>query len=118
MDSTTPVFKVNSTKENLEEAIEGEGYEASTMYPDFVKTAKEERIDNAVQSFTWAMNTETKHKEYYEMELKALNNKTLAQLPTIYYVCPECGNTFVSGFKDKKCPFCFTTGEQFIAVNK
>lgn len=118
MDSITPVFEVKSTRENLEKAIEGEKYESKIMYPEFVKIATEEKLDNAVRSFTWAMDTENKHKIYYQMALKALNNHTLAKLPTIYYVCPECGNTFVEGFKDKKCPFCYTMGNQFIAVNR
>lgn len=118
MDSINPVFEVKSTKQNLEASIEGESYESKTMYPDFIKVATEEKIDNAVQSFTWAMNTEKKHEEYYEMALKEYNNHTLAKLPSTYYVCPECGNTFVTVFKNKKCPFCYTAGEQFIVVNK
>lgn len=118
MDSINPIFEVKTTKQNLEAAIEGESYESKTMYPDFIKIATGEKIDNAVQSFTWAMNTEKKHEVYYEMVLRELNNKTLANLPSIYYVCPECGNTFVTGFKDRKCPFCYTSGDQFIAVNQ
>jgi rubrerythrin len=118
MDSINPVFEVKSTKENLENAIKVEEYESSTMYPEFVKIAIEEKIDNAVRSFTWAKDTENKHKVYFQMALRALNSHTLAKLPTKYYVCPECGNTFVTGFKDKKCPFCYTMGNQFIVVNK
>lgn len=118
MDSINPVFEVKTTRENLETSIEGESYESKTMYPDFIKAATKEKIDNAVQSFTWAMNTEKKHEEFYEMALSALNSNTLAKLPSAYYVCPECGNTFVTGFKDKKCPFCYTTGEQFIIVDR
>ena len=116
MDSVNPVFDVKTTKQNLELSIEGEDYESTTMYPDFIKTATLERVDNAVQSFKWAMNTETKHKAFYQMALRALNNHTLASLPSEYFVCPECGNTFVTGFKDKKCPFCYTMGSQFIGI--
>lgn len=35
----TPKYKVKTTKENLHDDIEGEIYEAKTMYPDFLKTA-------------------------------------------------------------------------------
>ena len=118
MDSINPVFEVKSTRENLEASIEGEDYESTTMYPDFIKTATAEKVDNAVQSFTWAMNTETKHKAFYQMALRALKNHTMSKLPSEYYVCPECGNTFVTGFKDTKCPFCYTMGTQFIGIIK
>ena len=118
MDSINPVFVVKSTRENLESSIDGESYESKTMYPEFIKAATEEKVDNAVRSFTWAMNTEKKHEIFYEMTLREYNNHTLSHLPSAYYVCPECGNTFVTGFKHKKCPFCYTVGEQFIAVDK
>jgi rubrerythrin len=117
MDSINPVFEVKSTMENLEAAINGESYESKTMYPDFIKSANEEKVANAVQSFTWAMNTEKKHEVFYEMALREFINHNMAKLPAAYYVCPECGNTFVTGFKNKRCPFCNTLGEQFIAVS-
>lgn len=41
-----PEYSVKSTKENLEDAIKGETYEVTTMYPDFLTTANE--ADNQI----------------------------------------------------------------------
>ena len=116
MDSIIPVFEIKSTRDNLESAIEEEEYEATQMYPDFLKTSKKEKAVKATNSFTWALNEEKQHKTLYQKALNALNNHTLSELPIEYYVCPLCGNTFKEGFQDKLCPYCNTKADQFLEV--
>ena len=88
----TPQFTVKTTRENLEDAIKGENYEIATMYPDYVKTAKDDNANDAVKSFRWAMETEKKHSLIYSNALSALNKNDLKSLPKVYWVCPKCGN--------------------------
>src|SRR5665647_2068824 len=66
MDDFKPEFEVKTTAENLQAAIEGETYEATTMYPQFLADAKAENVEKATKSFTWAFDTEKKHAAFYQ----------------------------------------------------
>lgn len=116
MDPIDPKFEVKTTKENLQAAINGESYEFSTMYPGFIQTAKDENVEDAVKSFTWALDTEKKHKDFYQKALDAINNGVVASLPTSFFVCPKCGNTYDAATVTPKCDFCKTPKEKYIAI--
>jgi rubrerythrin len=107
-----PDFVVKTTKENLRDDIEGEAEEAKTMYPAFLKTATEADNQIAVLSLTYAMNTEKKHKFFYEQALGDISSNTLNSLPYAYFVCPYCGNTYATA--PRHCAFCLTEGSKFI----
>jgi rubrerythrin len=108
-------FDVLTTAENLKDAIKGETYEFETMYPGFIKDATSENSNDAVKSFTWAMDTEKRHEAFYTAALKAVTGKTVKDLPVKWFVCPLCGNTF----NDKetlavRCEFCGTIKSSYI----
>lgn len=102
---------IQSTAENLKTAIEGENYEVSSMYPDFIKDAEEEGAKKALRSFIWAMEVEKVHAELYLKALAALEANE-AQAETDYYICPFCGYTH-EGPLEGRCPVCNTPGEKF-----
>jgi rubrerythrin len=116
MDEFTPEFEVKSTAENLQAAIEGETYESTTMYPQFIADAKSEKVEKAEKSFTWALDTEKKHMELYSTSLQALQSNSENTLPYSYAVCPVCGNTYNVANVDEKCAFCQTSKEKFIII--
>jgi rubrerythrin len=91
----------------------GETYEAKTMYPDFIKTAEIANNQIAIISLTYAMKTELKHKFFFEQVLGDINSNTLNSLPSKYFVCPACGNTFANT-APKHCDFSLTDKEKFI----
>lgn len=107
-----PVYKVKTTKENLNDDINGEAYEAKKMYPDFLKTAEIAGNQIAFLSLTYAMKTEQKHKYFFEQALGDIKSNTLNSLPPKYYVCPVCGNTYTTA--PKHCDFSLTEREKFI----
>ena len=109
----TPTFEVKSTKENLQNAIEGESYEVQTMYPDFLKKAQEENVQLAMISFNYAFQTEKKHKQLYQNALSALTNNDISSLSSIYSVCTVCGNTYDTT-SPERCGICMTPQERFI----
>lgn len=111
-----PEFEVKSTAENLQAAIDGETYEVQKMYPAFITDAKEEKGQKAQKSFTWAIDTEKKHAQFYSTALKALQNTDDKSLPAQYAVCPVCGNTYDAGTVDAKCSFCMTGKEKFVMI--
>lgn len=112
----TPQFTVNTTTENLQDAITGEAYEVSTMYPEFLAKANEAGNQLALISFNYAYKTEKKHKVLYEAALTALQNNTVKTLAAIYYVCPTCGNTY-DNKAPARCGISLTGKEKFITIN-
>ena len=116
MDDFKPEFEVKTTAENLQAAIEGETYEATTMYPQFLTDAKAEKVEKATKSFTWAFDTEKKHAAFYQKALDALKVNAEYKLAFEYAVCPVCGNTYEKATIDKKCAFCQTGEEKFIII--
>ncbi len=116
MGEVKPKFEVKSTKENLQDAINGESYEVSTMYPDFIKTANDAGVNIALISFNYAYQTEKKHKEFYKEALDKLNNKQENSLPLVYFVCSTCGNTYATT-APKRCGFSMTPSDRFYKIN-
>lgn len=114
MEDFTPEFEVKTTTENLQAAIGGESYEVATMYPQFLADAKTEKVEKAVKSFNWALDTEKKHNNFYSNALSSINSGSESNLPVAYAVCPVCGNTYDMANVDDKCAFCQTAKEKFI----
>lgn len=63
---------VRTTKENLEEAAEGEDLEISSMYPKFIEEARNEGRKEAVKSFTIAFEREKHHRAMFRQALRQL----------------------------------------------
>ncbi|HPL15109.1 MAG TPA: rubrerythrin family protein, partial [Spirochaetota bacterium] len=97
MGSLDIKVNVKSTKENLDDALKGETYEIDTMYPDFIKKAKEEGKDEAANAFDWAFQVEKMHQAFYKAAIDALAKNDLKNLSDTYAVCPVCGNTVAGG---------------------
>lgn len=116
MEEFKPEFEVKTTAENLQAAIDGETYESTTMYPQFLTDAKTEKVQKATQSFTWAFDTEKKHMQFYSDALQALKANTVTALPFTYAVCPVCGNTYNNATLDRKCAFCQTSKDNFVII--
>ncbi len=112
----TPEFTVKSTKENLQDAIAGETYEVKTMYPEFMTNASKVSNQLSMVSLNYAYKTEQKHKVFYEKALAALEANAVKSLPTVYYVCPVCGNTYDNAAPDR-CGISMTAGEKFVKVS-
>ena len=106
-----PEFTVKTTKENLNDAITGEGYEISTMYPEFLVIANDAGNQLSLVSLNYAYKTEKKHKVLYEKALAALESNSFSSLATVYYICPTCGNTY-----DKFRKVCKNIFNKFIGV--
>jgi len=113
--TVTPEFTVKATKENLLDAIAGESYEISTMYPEFIANAKGNQL--ALISLNYAYKTEKKHKVLYDKALAALQSNQVNALSMQYFVCPTCGNTYDTT-PPKRCGISMTSAEKFITIAK
>jgi len=99
---------IKSTKENLEEAINGESYEFQKMYPQMIKDAEAEGIKGALRSFNFANEVEKIHAELYRKALENIGKNLVVD----YYVCQVCGNT-VEGEPPDECPICKAKKKMF-----
>ena len=102
---------INSTAENLQEAIEGESHEFKSMYPEMIEHAQDEGIKAAERSFRYANEVEKVHAGLYQDALDNLENLK----ETDYYVCPVCGYTCEDEPPDN-CPVCNAKGSAFFKV--
>jgi rubrerythrin len=103
---------INSTAENLKEAISGETHEFKTMYPAMIEAAKEEGNKAAERTFSYANEVEKVHAALYQ---KALGNlETLEEVD--YYVCSVCGYTCEKEAPEK-CPVCGAVKKAFFKTS-
>jgi rubrerythrin len=103
---------VRGTKENVQDAINGETHEFTRMYPQMIEEAKKEGNKQALQSFEFANKVEKIHADLYQ---KALNN--LGKNEDVdYYVCQVCGNTVEKNAPDK-CPICGAPKTMFTKIS-
>jgi rubrerythrin len=105
---------VKSTAENIQTAINGEGYEFREMYPGFLKEAEAEKNTGAAISFRNALAVEKIHHDLYSEALASLKGgKDLAKQDI--FICDVCGNT-VYGNAPDKCPICGAPKTKFTKV--
>ena len=95
---------INTTAQNLTEAINGENHEFTEMYPEFIKQAEEDGNNEAIGSFKMANKVEKIHHELYKEALDTLEKGEAKELKP-FYVCQYCGNT-VEGEAPDRCPVC------------
>jgi len=105
---------VKTTTENLEAAIEGEGFESTQMYPGYIAEAEKEGNKAALITFKNANAVEKVHHALYSEALKTLKHGKDLPAGEIY-VCDVCGMTVVGEAPDK-CPVCGAKRERFFAV--
>ncbi len=105
---------VKATADNLQAAIDGEGYEVREMYPTFLAEAEADGNKAAIMTFKGALAVEKVHYAMYVNALEVF--KTGKDLPAVkMMVCPVCGHT-IEGDAPDKCPVCGVAGEKFFEV--
>lgn len=100
---------INSTAENLKEAIAGETHEFKSMYPEMIRAAVEEGEKAAEKSFKFANEVEQLHAQLYQ---KALDTLSQPEKIDCYYVCTVCGYT-CENTAPEKCPVCNAGAQAF-----
>jgi rubrerythrin len=106
---------VKATKENIEAAAEGEHYEFTRMYPEFVRVAESESEKGAAYSFNLANQVEQIHHKLYVEAFEALEEGREMKKGD-YYVCQVCGNTVLNDVPDV-CPICGSAKEKFTRID-
>ncbi len=103
---------IGTTMDNLKDAINGETYEFTKMYPKFIDAAKEEGDNRALWSFEVANKVEKIHAGLYEKALDEIGKNEEVD----YYVCSICGYTKESE-PYGKCPICGAPASKFEKID-
>ncbi len=95
------------TENNLKDAIKGENYEHTEMYPEFAQIAEEEGYSDIARRLKAIAKAEEHHQERYEKILKELENETLFEKnEEVWWVCRECGYQIFGIKAPQICPSC------------
>ncbi|MFW6160342.1 MAG: rubrerythrin family protein, partial [Acidobacteriota bacterium] len=97
--------------ENLEIAIEGEGFEVNEMYPVYIEVARKQGEKGAETATSWALAAEKVHEKLYKKAKETAAQGKDADI-TVLNVCSVCGFT-VEGEAPAKCPVCGSPREKF-----
>jgi rubrerythrin len=104
---TLDIKPYGKTIDNLRLAAEGEKYEWTSMYPDFEKTAIEEKVTESIRLFGNLKKVEEKHEERYLIIARKLDSKTLYDADAILeWKCVNCGFIYKGKAPPKECPVC------------
>jgi rubrerythrin len=104
---------IGSTVDNLKEAIGGETYEYTEMYPPMLDQAEKD-AHKAKRMFKYAIGAEDVHAQLYKLALAAAEaGKDLEE--TEFYLCPFCGH-IEFGKPEDNCPICGTLASKYIKV--
>lgn len=105
---------IRSTRENLDEAINGESHEFQNMYPAMIAHARAEGKQGALRSFEYANAVEKVHADLYRKVLASLDTDKGKEAED-YHVCKVCGYT-VEGQAPDECPVCKSKKQAFMKV--
>ena len=98
---------IGSTVDNLKEAIAGEHYETTTMYPEFAAAAEEEGNREAAILFKMIARVEAEHRDRYKALLEMVENGTVFKREEpIRWKCSKCGYIHEGTEPPAKCPAC------------
>ncbi|MEM2174419.1 MAG: ferritin family protein [Candidatus Micrarchaeia archaeon] len=98
---------IKTTPENLVEAIKGEHYEWSEMYPEFEKIAREAGDKDAAKFFKEVAEVEQQHEKRFRKLLENIKKgEVFEKRKPIEWKCRNCGYIYYGKKAPKICPAC------------
>lgn len=97
----------HSLEENLKKAAEDENLEATKIYPQFERQAREEGFDDVANLFKNLIQVETCHNKLFTQLYDQLTGGTMYCKPNpIKWKCSSCGYEETLKEAWTKCPLC------------
>jgi rubrerythrin len=102
-----PAGVIDSTLENLQQAVSGEAYENREMYPGFAVTAEQEGFRQVAGLFKLLAHAEQYHEKRFRKLAERIAHDTLfkREAPTAW-VCRKCGYIHEGTEPPEICPLC------------
>ena len=99
--------EIQSTKENLLAAAEGENGEWTDMYDRMAREAEEEGYTELAFKFRAVANIEREHEERYRKLLANIeDDRVFNSDNTEMWICRNCGHIYEGKSAPKVCPVC------------
>jgi rubrerythrin len=109
---------IGDTIANLKEAVKGENYETTDMYPTFAEQAEAEGNLEAANLFRQIATVEAHHRDRYQQLLEMVENGTVYKRDTpIKWKCSKCGRIHEGTEPPEECPVCKHSREYFGPAN-
>lgn len=100
----------------VQEAIDGEKYEYTSMYPVFKTKAEEEGRKAEAALFAMNGGAEEAHETAYKLAIDDLKKGIdIGDTKLKIFLCPVCGNIEIAE-NPSKCPVCGTPAARMIEV--
>jgi len=96
---------IGEARKNLETAVSEEEGDMFTLYPEFIKQAREEDRTEAVMSMTWIQQSEKAHFDLFREAVNTLARGDRDIEEEGYFLCTNCGYVAV-GVAPSSCPVC------------
>lgn len=98
---------IGDTKENLQDAINGENYEWTEMYRKFAETARAEGFDEIATFFENVGVVEKEHEERFAALLRNVEEgKVFKKEESVAWKCRNCGHIHEGNEAPDVCPTC------------
>lgn len=114
--SYTPPSKVvvfhGPTGDNLRRSIDYERRNLAERHGQEIDRAIARNNRYAARVLTWAAAGDLRHQAL--MEFCQFRHQHKQTEPIGYRICPTCGNIYDADYCDPYCPFCLTSGQDFI----
>lgn len=105
---------LDTTRNNLQYAADGEKYEHETMYPNFSAIARDEGLKEIARMLTAIGKVEVEHEAEYLALKKVLEEEGFfAAEEEEEWVCEVCGHVHRGKKAPGKCPLCGVEKEYF-----
>lgn len=101
--------KMGDTAANLQDAIAGETFEFTKMYPEMIKEAVAEGENATAKYMSFVNEVEEVHANLYK---KAASSELTG---VEFFICPICGYTH-EGQPTESCPVCMAPAGKFYSV--
>jgi rubrerythrin len=102
-----PAGDIGTTLENLAYAAEGEHDEATMLYPEFARVAREEGFTDVAELFERISTIEAHHeKRYRDLYENVKNDRVFKREEEEEWVCRECGYVHKGTSAPDICPVC------------
>ena len=101
------LYGIGETKENLENAAEGENYEWTQMYAEFAEIAEKEGFHELAVKFRMVAAIEKHHEERYRALLHNIEMQQVFEKSEVkVWECRNCGHIVVGTAAPEICPVC------------
>ena len=98
---------ISDTAANLEDAIEGENYEWTSMYKEFAEVARAEGFKDIAVAFDEVGEVEEAHEKRYRTLLARIQDgTTFRRSEPIKWHCRNCGYVHEGNEAPQTCPAC------------